>query len=151
MRFYLLAALIPLVAATAIPAEPRHHDLDMRGMLTERHNDGKKVDKPKIDFETWDPYNTTKCKKDFVKKCGKKHQTCSKPKFTVASVSAQYADGLSRHLRLCQGHLGRLGGLLVRCQSSHFGVPLLILLRYNDKCSKKQKKACKEKGKTCST
>lgn len=75
MRFYLLAAIVPLVAATAIPAGS-HHDLDIRGMLEERNND-KQVDKPKIDFESWDPYNTTMCKKSKVKECSKKKQTCS--------------------------------------------------------------------------
>lgn len=75
MRFYLLAAVIPLIAVTAIPVEP-HNDLAFRGMLDERNND-KKVVKPKINFDTWDPYNTTMCKKSKVKECTKKRQTCS--------------------------------------------------------------------------
>lgn len=78
MRFYLLAAFVPLIAATAIPAGS-HHELD------ERNNGGQVAKPPKIDFDSWDPYNTTMCTKKQVKKCSKEKdkKTCSTSSVSV--------------------------------------------------------------------
>lgn len=89
MRFYLFAALVPLFTVTALPAEPGFTGLDFRRAIEKRNNDGKVV-QPKINFDTWEPYNTTKCSKKVVKSCAKRNETCSK--------SPSYVSSIQRHL-----------------------------------------------------
>jgi hypothetical protein len=77
MRFYLFAALIPLLTVTAIPAEPGLSSLEFRREIEERKAQDKEV-KVKIHFDTWDPYNNKGCSATVIKSCTKKGQVCSK-------------------------------------------------------------------------
>jgi hypothetical protein len=77
MRFYLFAALIPLLTVTAIPAEPGLSGLEFGREIEERKAHDKEV-KPKIHFDTWEPYNNKGCSAAVIKSCAKKGQICSK-------------------------------------------------------------------------